>query len=146
MPAADDAAQQVFQVQPAQTAERLGEMAQQGRQPTLGTKEALKRAYVDKIERQVAQEETAALASSPQGPTSGEAGRIDRASQVRLDGGSIRQVGGQVPGRVGLASLDFDLPQRGTTYFFTTPRGNVEISAWPVNSRLLKQLTNFAWL
>jgi len=52
----------------------------------------------------------------------------------------------QAAGRVGLASLDFELPQRGTTYFFTTPRGNIEISARPINSHLLQQLTNFAWL
>ena len=60
--------------------------------------------------------------------------------------GAFAKSAAKSPGRVGLASLDFELPQRGTTYFFTTPRGNVEISAWPINSRLLKQLTNFASL
>jgi len=45
-----------------------------------------------------------------------------------------------------LASLDFELPERGQTYYFTIPRGHVVISGRPVNGQLLQRLTNFARL
>ena len=125
--------------------EQFDEMAQQRRQPTLGTKEALKRAYVGQDRAASgprAKRQPPQLARQVRRPAKqGKSAAHRRCGSMT---GAVRQVGGQVAGRVGLASLDFDLPQRGTTYFFTTPRGNVEISAWPINSRLLKQLTNFA--
>jgi hypothetical protein len=34
----------------------------------------------------------------------------------------------------GLTSLDVELPQRGREYFFTTPRGDVEVTAQPIKS------------
>jgi len=40
----------------------------------------------------------------------------------------------------GLASLDFELPQQGVVYRFTTPRGEVEMSAWAVSDTLLARL------
>jgi hypothetical protein len=40
----------------------------------------------------------------------------------------------------GLASLDFRLPERGRIYSFTTPRGQIEISARPVAHTLIGRL------
>ncbi|MCI0360376.1 MAG: hypothetical protein L0211_18015, partial [Planctomycetaceae bacterium] len=40
----------------------------------------------------------------------------------------------------GLASLDFRLPERGRAYSFTTPRGQIEISARPVANTLVGRL------
>jgi autotransporter-associated beta strand protein len=40
----------------------------------------------------------------------------------------------------GMASLDFELPQRGRLYRFTTPRGEVELSARAVSTRFLVRL------
>jgi hypothetical protein len=34
----------------------------------------------------------------------------------------------------GLTSLDVDIPQRGREYFFTTPRGDIEVTATPIKS------------
>jgi len=77
MPGADDAvAQQVFKGQQAQPAaqdgqEQAGQEMAQRREPLVqGTKESLKRAYSDKIERQLAEEATAAGVQT--GPVSGE--------------------------------------------------------------------------
>ncbi len=52
----------------------------------------------------------------------------------------------EVPGRAGLASLGFELPTRGSVYYFTTPRGEVEITARPVDRQLQSRLANFATL
>ena len=41
----------------------------------------------------------------------------------------------------GWASLDVDLPRRGTEYYFTTPRGDVQITASQVRSEHLHRLT-----
>jgi hypothetical protein len=46
-------------------------------------------------------------------------------------------------GRVGLASLDFPLPERGQVYYFTTPRGDVQITARPVNREMGDRLLHF---
>jgi hypothetical protein len=40
----------------------------------------------------------------------------------------------------GLASLDFRLPERGRIYSFTTPRGQIEVTARPVASTLVGRL------
>jgi hypothetical protein len=40
----------------------------------------------------------------------------------------------------GLASLDVELPRRGTRYQFTTPRGEVVITARPISRKLLDAL------
>jgi hypothetical protein len=171
-PGDDAAAQQVFKGQQAQTdqQEQGGEQGQERQPAAQGTKESLKRAYSDKIEQQQLAEE-ATVAGALATPMQRQSLAVDRSeaqtspmSERRVgvhglmrdgsvlqwsdDSGTVMipQGGAQVPGRVGLASLDFELPQRGTTYFFTTPRSNVEISMRPVNSRLLQQLTNFGWL
>ncbi len=44
----------------------------------------------------------------------------------------------------GLASLDFELPTRGRLYRFTTPRGEVKITAWSLSSDLLRRLAEMA--
>ena len=41
----------------------------------------------------------------------------------------------------GLTSLDVDLPQRGREYFFTTPRGDIEVTAQPIKSSQLNRAT-----
>ena len=151
-PAADDAAQQVFQAQagngvngPAGGQMPQGQQGQQGQQARYSTKQALNRAYADKIERRVAQED--GLASQSQ-----DAGAImngslaDGPSQVTWGVEGQEALQGRMFSRVGLTSLDFQLPQRGSVFFFTTPRGNVEISARPVDSRLLGQLRSIAAL
>ena len=43
-----------------------------------------------------------------------------------------------------LASLDVDLPLRGREYLFTTPRGEVEITARAVSEPLLGRLARLA--
>ncbi len=139
-PAADDAAQQVFQAQAGKGLNGpAGGQKPQGQQARFSTKQALNRAYADKIERQVAQEE--GLASQSRDTGTIVSGSIaDGPSQVTWGVESQEAQQGQMFGRVGLTSLDFQLPQRGTVFFFTTPRGNVEISARPVDTRLLGQL------
>ena len=44
----------------------------------------------------------------------------------------------------GLASLDFELPTCGVPYYFTTPRGEVEITARTVSKGLLQRLIEIA--
>ncbi|MDX1945917.1 MAG: hypothetical protein SFU86_11010 [Pirellulaceae bacterium] len=44
----------------------------------------------------------------------------------------------------GLASLDFQLPRRGTVYDFTTPRGEIEITARPFAQSLIARLWGLA--
>ena len=44
----------------------------------------------------------------------------------------------------GLASLDFQLPQRGQLYQFITPRGEVEITAQAVSSNMMTKLQRLA--
>jgi heme A synthase len=46
----------------------------------------------------------------------------------------------------GLASLDFRLPERGRVYSFTTPRGQIEITARPVAHTLVGRLMGLAAL
>jgi hypothetical protein len=54
-----------------------------------------------------------------------------------------------VGGPTGLTSLDVELPLDTTNYeefLFTTPRGDLTITARPVSIALAKQLTGWAWL
>jgi hypothetical protein len=44
----------------------------------------------------------------------------------------------------GLASLDFEVPKRGTLYRFTTPGGDVEITAHAASGKLLERLARAA--
>ena len=48
------------------------------------------------------------------------------------------------PQPTGLASLDFVLPTRGTLYRFTTPQGEVEITATAFSSKLFRRLIEIA--
>ena len=48
------------------------------------------------------------------------------------------------PAATGLASLDFELPTRGALYRFTTPRGEVEVTARTVSKSLLQRLIEIA--
>ena len=143
MPAARDAAQQVFQVQPGKPADAQEfEAMQQGRVKGLGTKEALNRAYADKFEKQVAD----------RGLEGGQAGvqllgqtiaAVDDAVQVHAHGG---EAAGQIAGRAGLSSLDFELPTRGTAFYFTVPRGTVDVTARPIESTMRRRLVNLVSL
>ena len=49
-------------------------------------------------------------------------------------------------GRAGLSSLDFQLPERGNVFYFSTPRGEVEITVRPVESQLVQRVINLGWL
>jgi hypothetical protein len=44
------------------------------------------------------------------------------------------------PSATGLASLDVELPRPGQVYRFTTPRGEVEITAWAISKKLSLRL------
>ncbi len=46
----------------------------------------------------------------------------------------------------GLASLDVEFPERGVEYMFTTPRGEVEITARAVTTPLVDRLTRLVWV
>ncbi len=48
------------------------------------------------------------------------------------------------PPAAGLASLDFQLPRQGALYCFTTPQGEVEITARAVSTELLRRLIEIA--
>ena len=45
-----------------------------------------------------------------------------------------------LPAATGLASLDVDLPMRGAVYHFTTPQGDIEITARAVSRTLVQRL------
>jgi hypothetical protein len=46
----------------------------------------------------------------------------------------------------GLASLDVDIPQRGSTFSFTTPRGQIEVTARPVAQSLVARMFSLTGL
>jgi autotransporter-associated beta strand protein len=46
----------------------------------------------------------------------------------------------------GLASLDVELPRSGQVYRFTTPLGEVEITAWAVSKKLSDRLTDLPFI
>ena len=53
----------------------------------------------------------------------------------QVDGVPIQEV------VTGLTSLDVEFPQRGREYFFTTPRGDIEVTAQPIHSNQLNRAT-----
>jgi len=57
-----------------------------------------------------------------------------------LDAGGLAPA----PRAAGLASLDFQLPDQGDSYYFTTPRGEVELTARLVSGDLLRRLMEIA--
>ncbi len=153
MPEEHDAAKQVFQVQPS-SQEGLMEQQSQARYRNrgLGTKSELNRAYMDKIQQLADQDGEQAESGSggqqgqqqaPQQEAAG-AGVTDGASQTDLYSALPTVVAPQ--GLAGLASLDFELPQRGQEFFFTTPRGEVTITARPLRDELRERLVNLLWL
>ncbi len=154
-PGDDAAAQQVFRGELAPPADQADEQVPHERlDEWAGTKESLKRAYSDKIEQQLAEDATLAQTQTGQSVPPDARGRNAAMGEPLTLGDAdtgpespyTADTSEQVAGRVGLASLDFQLPQRGTTYYFTTPRGNVELSARPINNRLLRQLADFGQL
>ncbi len=46
----------------------------------------------------------------------------------------------------GLASLDVEFPERGHEYLFTTPRGDVEITARAIPTPILQRLKSLGWV
>lgn len=148
MPEESNAAQQVFQIQPQANQIEKQEFGRARRQE-LGTKSELNRAYLDKI-RQLDQQQ--------QGQGQQMAGEMtapaqEPALELQLDSGAITLADGDADqmaevalGRAGLSSLDFELPERGEAFYFTTPRGEVEITARPVNRELGDRLESLGWL
>ncbi len=83
-------------------------------------------------------------ASSGQQPTSDA---INKGLSLAQNDINLSQpTGGQSVTPAFLASLDVDLPIRGREYFFTTPRGEVELSAQSVASRVYQRLLNIVYL
>jgi hypothetical protein len=76
-------------------------------------------------------------------PRSGSAPPADGASAY---GAAVDNAGAMLPAAsavqpsAGLASLDVAIPLRGTVYFFSTPRGEAEITAQAASGRLLTGL------
>ena len=60
------------------------------------------------------------------------------AAAPRTEGEQIAQVA------AGLASLDVRLPERGKMYLFTTPRGDIEITASAISASTLSRLSGLA--
>lgn len=81
-----------------------------------------------------------AFGNGPGSDTSGVAeGLVTGLQTVQLDGAGLDQ-------HQGLASLDFVLPERGTEYLFSTPRGEVEITARVVSQSSVRYLIAGVWL
>ncbi len=68
-------------------------------------------------------------------------GRGLRRYDADLIGGGFGGGAGAPTAGLGLVSLDVELPQRGIEYRFTTPRGDIEITARAVSRRTLTTLT-----
>jgi len=136
-PEAQNAAQKVFSQsgQSGQVAQQQMPQQRAGGK-TLDTQEDLNRAYADKLGRQV----TAGESVVPAQP----AGEV----QMALEGANTPAEAAfdAEVGRAGLSSLDFDLPTRGAVHYFTTPRGDVVITARPVDRRIVERLVNLGWL
>ncbi len=144
MPAEGDAAKQVFEGPRPQTERQPPDQSgSRGRNRALGTKSELNRAYMDKIQQQAAMSQQGQNGVASVLPTPQQDGE-------QLEGAQAAgQATVQAPpqqGLAGLASLEFELPHRGQTFYFTTPRGNVTISARPLRRELSQRLVNFLWL
>lgn len=133
----------------AKDAERGTTGAQQGGQTvnqqefaedSASTEESLSRRYVDKIQQKLSANLPAT--DMPQGGPI-----VDSGTVVTWDDSKGQQLAADLDaGLAGLVSLDFELPQRGRTYYFMTPRGDVEIAMRPFEGRLLGQLQSLAAL
>lgn len=82
------------------------------------------------------------------GPGSGDFGgggqgeRDQRGLRIQNDRSKdMANEGFDIPGRVGLTSLDIELPERGVDFYFRSPRGNVNVTAVP-----MKQSEFRSWL
>ncbi len=142
------AGQQVFQVQTLpQSGEEAAEQ-QDGRGGRgLETKSELNRAYMDKIQRPAKSSLglTDDSQSMVQGPMQQQAAQPNyQAPAVAFAPmpDLITSTLASQQGRTGLASLDFPLPTRGQHFYFTTPRGEVEITARPLRQELQTRLIN----
>ncbi len=145
-PKESDAAQQVFQVQPQQESPEFLGRSRRSRSQELGTKAELNRAYIDKIQRSDRQAGRQAddSASQQQAQTLLGDGSVQFAPEGnRLAVAALPQI---QTGPMGLSSLDFELPARGQVFYFTTPRGAVEITARPVEREVGDRLVSFGWL
>lgn len=144
-----DAAQQVFQGGQAQAAggSEPQSRARRSQVSSSTTEEALNRAYADRIEQRAAGKalEGAQVDLGLPVPP-GQSMIVDAEEAEPLEGRVAPSPQFVERGSIGLASLDFDLPQRGTAFYFTTPRGNVEITARPVERRHLERSANLARL
>jgi len=79
--------------------------------------------------------------------SAGRSGRLLRGVGAAAYSADGRQMAEQPPGSVDvlavepqLSSLDVDLPERGTEFLFTTPRGKIEITALPISAPLASRL------
>ncbi len=142
MPNEEDAAQKVFQKQVPENRPSEPRQSSRNRRLELGTKAELNRAYMDKIQ-QLDQQQAGQNAVQLQPPTSQLAASSDGALRAGLEEEALAQ---GVAGRAGLSSLDFQLPERGQVFYFTTPRGEVDITARPVERELGDRLISFGWL
>ncbi len=147
MPEDGDAAKQVFQAQPgSQEGGRGGQEADRLLQRGLGTKSELNRAYMDKIQQLAEHDQEISgqqqgQQQAPQTESQFTAGDQD-ADFLDL----TTSTGTPQQGLAGLASLDFELPERGQVFYFTTPRGDVTITARPLRGELGQRLVNLLWL
>ena len=145
-PAAQQAAQNVFQGQKAAASNADEELRNRGRGGGTSSVEGrLKRAYADRLQRKSAGK------GNVQGGSGVVAGGVVRGLQRADQSGPITapQAAGEPapagePLGAGLASLDFTLPTRGSTFYFTAPRGDVVITARPVSVNNLDRMQSLA--
>jgi hypothetical protein len=62
------------------------------------------------------------------------------AAQSQIGSDLVRVADGEADRAAYMASLDVELPVRGREYFFTTPRGEVELSAQGVSTKVYQRL------
>jgi hypothetical protein len=87
----------------------------------------------------------AATTTPPQGPgVAGEGGQPGNEPAYTVAKPEFETRARQPAVATGLASLDFELPTRGALYRFTTPRGEVEVTARTVSKGLLQRLIEIA--
>jgi hypothetical protein len=142
-PEAANAAQRVFQVQPSPKKPVTGPRApRRGGTAGFTTQSQLSRAYEQKIEQQQQVEGRArgAYVQSRQ-PTAGADDSLIAGDQ--LAAGEAIVLGEPL---AGLASLDLDIPERGSAYYFTTPGKGVTITARPVTNDVVRRAVDLGWL
>jgi hypothetical protein len=147
-----------------------GRARQEGRQMTAGvgladTQGDAVRRYQEEHRRQLVdtyEDSVGGVAFSPDGrmlaPGLASASRDAEIARGSVAGEGVSAAGGDlVPGGAGgaptaqaarlpggLASLDVELPKRGTVYRFTTPKGDVEITARAVSRELTERAVQAA--